>query len=561
MERSPVPAEPSDRLLRVRTFLDGVPLPNAEVLALAWTDEMEALAARDVGLPGSVIERAARGTTDRDGAVDLVADPNARLLVAGRGPGSAPHAAVVVGTKEEVRLDLPPEQTIFGSAWRWPEKTRLPDARVRARRAFMQERRQGDAFDPLARIAGMFFWSETRTDGDGLYELGGLPTGRVFVIGSFEGRAANYWIDRILPVDEPIPLSLIAGVDLTGTVLDDESGEPLEGVEVAGCSIRDGRPGWEADTTFTDAAGRFGVSAPIDEDHPFGVTARCDGFVPEVRTVSGSGPFEVSFRLRRATSREVTVVDRDGAPIPGAEVFLLDFETAQTTDHETTDAQGRCPVAFDPDHPWWVHVEAEGFAARTLGGDGLTRLPLTVVLEPTGVLEGTVTSAGAPVGRAAVRARLDEGLGEWASDDRVETSPLDGSFRIADLRAGRYVVDVPAPDDAPGHAPARQVVWIEPGEARAIDVPLPKGSEVSGVVRAASTRRPVAGATVSVAERFSLGDVAGPLPGGATTDAGGGFVLPGVPPGLTRLLVEHDAYVSFSRDVDAGPGAAPVEFL
>lgn len=544
---------------RIRVLLNEEPLENAELFALPWTDELDALAARSVGLPESARDTAVVVLTGVDGTATFSIDGASRLLVAGRGPGSAPAGLLTTDIGASIDLVLPPEQVIHGSTWAWPEKTRLPGALVRARRAYQAESALADAFDPIDRIAGMFFWSEVRTDGGSLYSLGGLPAARVFVIATYEGRSATHYIDRVLPVDEPISLSLNAGRPVSGTVLDAEGSVPLEGVRVLSISQTEGFGTWESDHTVTDARGRFALSAPLEESDAYGVKASLDGYATTVRLIDSSGPQDLTLLLRRAPAREIRVTDEGRRPIVGADVRVYERESDHIVAWGRTDAEGSLRVPLDPETSFDVCAWTTGYAFRREYGFDIAAFPVTLVLEELGALEGVVTSAGAPVAAAVVRARRERGIGKWLSDDRVETDPIDGSFRIPGLTPGGYVVDAYAPDEAPGHAQGRLEFTIEPGQTKEISIELPRGTAVSGVVRSGTTGVPIAGALVSLADLFRHGAVSGAIPGGVTTDAAGTFVLPDVPPGPTRLLFEHDSYITVAREIDAAGASDPLD--
>lgn len=553
--------EPTD-LLRVRVSLREQPLESAEVFALPWNDEIEALAQRSVGLPESVLQTTPRRIAGVDGLVSFSSTEAARLLIVGRGPGSAPGGRLVTIaslTEALVDLDLPPEQTIHGTTWTWPEQTRLPGALVRARRAYRVEHTYGDSFEPVDRVAGMFFRSEIRTDGAASYKLGGLPAARVFVIATAEGRSATHYVDRVLPVDEPISLSLLAGTAITGTVLDASDMNPLDGVRVVSISKADGKIGWESDHAFTDTQGRFSLTAPLDGDIPYGVRACFDGYMTSEQLVAGRGPHDVTVLLQRAPMRDFLVRDSEERPIRGSTVGVLESGSYQYLAFGSTNAAGVFRAPLSNGLKVEAYARAAGFAEEWAREIDVSDLPITFVLEKNGGIEGVVTSSGAPLSNAVIRARRQTGDGRWLSDDRVESDSIDGTFAISGLIPGDYVVDVHPTPEAPGYAPTRVEFTLDPGETKRVDVEMLLGVTVSGSVRSASSGAPVVGAMVSLADQFRHGAVSGALPDGATTDVGGFFTLSGTPPGDFRLLVEHSEFVSLVHEVEIVDASSPVD--
>src|SRR5690606_29009929 len=131
------------------------------------------------------------------------------------------------------------------------------------------------------RVAGMFFHGEAVTDEGGIYRLGGLPEGRIFLQASAPGRSPSRRVDVFLPSAEPVTASLLAGgLSLSGTVVDAESAEPLEGVTVMAISKPPGGPQWEGEHAVTRVDGAFALTAPIDGTNEIGVSAWLDGYEP-----------------------------------------------------------------------------------------------------------------------------------------------------------------------------------------------------------------------------------------------------------------------------------------
>ncbi len=232
------------------------------------------------------------------------------------------------------------------------------------------------------------------------------------------------------------------------------------------------------------------------------------------------------------------VVDLDGKPVGGADVWLSDYGN-QTEGRVVarTDARGsfmlRCVTPMR-----WVAARAEGHAASGayLIDEAKPRETVTVRLRlggPAGVVRGTVARAdgssveGATVRVVSLSARSVNQGAEDPPPPVVMRSGVDGTFVAASLPAGTTSVQV----RSPGLAPFKQGVDVKAGETIDLKVVLGRGATVVGSVRTADGK-PAAKAFVGIG---SYGDFMS-----SSTDAGadGSFHIDSLAAGTIEIRTE-----------------------
>lgn len=179
--------------------------------------------------------------------------------------------------------------------------------------------------------------------------------------------------------------------------------------------------------------------------------------------------------------------------------------------------------------------------------------------QATGSLAGRVLDArtGAPIAAFAIALFRRDGV---AAERMAPSSFVDpsGAYLLDGLAPGTYE----ATALAAGYAwSSYAVVQIGDSPARA-DFALREGARVAGVVTDASTRRPIASATLSLeGRRGSAPDLpVAPLPPAAQSDADGRFSLEHVPSDVGSLQAEKQGYLArlvslgtLPQDGDAPP--------
>jgi hypothetical protein len=274
----------------------------------------------------------------------------------------------------------------------------------------------------------------------------------------------------------------------------------------------------------------------------------------------------VTVWLRPESRYEGQVQDPDGKPVEGAEVRLLGGSTGERALLPSTDrAVSRAGGAFAIAASEGAILEARhpGFAPGRASIDFTARASRRVVVRlgkvgaaALATIAGRVTSGGAPVDGVLVSARLLQRGGPGSIDDGVSAqarSDAEGRFTLRELDEGRYLLT----GAREGFAQPRPVV-ARAGEEAAID--LTRGGRIDGVVREASSGRPVAPFRIVVLRGGSGWKL--PVRTATVVDASGRFEIADLPPGPVVLLVSspgHTPPEEAEVEVPEHPGVVHVE--
>lgn len=208
-----------------------------------------------------------------------------------------------------------------------------------------------------------------------------------------------------------------------------------------------------------------------------------------------------------------------------------------------TEADGSFLIEGLPEGRVELRVRASGYvrAKRTVDvGTGGVEVPLS----KGAALEGTVTSAGTPVGGATVRTKTRT----------LETDGA-GRFRLEGAVTPKESVLVTARGFV---AAGRSVELTVDGPNLPVAIELEPAAIVRGVV-VGSDGTPLAGASVRVTkggvgfnpmmfmQLAQGGGVTAPAPS-TLTDANGVFELDGIPGGTVKLMAEHRGYLAFTTE-------------
>lgn len=364
-----------------------------------------------------------------------------------------------------------------------------------------------------------------------------FPTRRIVLVG---------------PETESVTAEVDAGTTIRGRLLT-SAGQPLAGVEIEVMpEVVRGGP-YRRDRTSTDAFGRFEFRH-LEPPGPFVVRAWAPDHAPWRQSDLGSlesGTFDLGdVRLERGYSVDLLLVDPSDRPLPGLVLRLRDPVAEVSRVDAVSSATGRVRLSgLGPQRCVRVAVEAgetadprapAGWQLEPAGFCGTTPEAITLRATPAAGVAGTVRGDSDRLMEALVRVeRRDshEGWG-WVGGSRLVEN--EGAFEILGLQAGEWVVEV----GARGSEAHREVLRLEPGEVRTLDLPLPetaKLGEPSGVDvrgRVVDVRGDgVVGAEVRFGERD------------ATTDDAGRFELLDVEPGLGVLTTKGASeWLALDRD-------------
>lgn len=376
-------------------------------------------------------------------------------------------------------------------------------------------------------------------------------------------------------VDAP-PTSSAAEQDpaaavLEGTVVDALSGAAIAGAELT-FSLGNG-----AGSARSDAGGRFRFQPPVPGSWRL-AAATAPGYLPfapewghspvSFDAVAGRIVRGVTIRLTAAVPVEGRVLGPDERPVAGAEVRLLgahlEAALVPIADRFTSDPDGRFSFAA-PDGTV-VEARAEGylpgraeldFLARARGKVTVRLQEQAHVLPASAPISGRVLSReGAPLAGALVAAARELGFGVADATAAAVLTRDDGGFTLDDLAPGYWRITARLPGRTP--AAARRV---EPG-TRDVLLTLVDGGRLRGCATDAATGAPIVSLTVH------LFDVRSPLrmvarESRASIDPSGCYVLDGLAPGRTRVIVSAPGYAPsapMEADVpDPGRGDAVVD--
>ncbi len=418
---------------------------------------------------------------------------------------------------------------------------------------------------------------------DGAFELVGLRAASRYEL---RARKAGY-LPAVLLATTALPRGRAPAVEMrldpakaaVGRIVDLDE-RSLEGALVAlRPSRREGRRAAETQAeaplaaddpaaTRSDRQGRFRVAqcpaAEVD------LEVRLDGYAPArrvgFRVGPGKAPLDLgTIALRPGVKLAGRVVNDQGRPVGGAEVFLVDRlppgefldgvgggrEPDATSGADGGFSVGELPAGVAQQ----LVARAAGFLpAAVRGVRPPTATPLLVRLETGFRLAGLVVDEQSqPVPRAQVELTSQKGLEEdpyhrpiGRRVTREAVSDADGRFQIAAVPAGPAVLT----------ASARG--FVSPGEielelpqrdpSRPLVVRLRSGAVLWGRVSTTSGEG-VAGA------RVVAGDAA------AASDAEGSYRLSGLAEGEQRVEVQHPSYRRLARTVqiDAGENRLDIE--
>jgi hypothetical protein len=265
------------------------------------------------------------------------------------------------------------------------------------------------------------------------------------------------------------------------------------------------------------------------------VTAPGPATQPELIAVAnghaGAGPLVVGRVLRG-----------DGRPLAGASVTLTDV-SGQQVDRTRSGADGDYLLRPTTGGTYLLIASAPQLAPNAaMVAVATAAVHRDVVLSGSGSVRGCVRSGnGRPLAAALVT--LTDVQGEVVAS--TATGP-DGRFRLGELMAGTYTLTGQASE----HQPVPVTVDVTEGAAVERDILLVGAARVTGVVRAASDRRPLREATVT------LLDGTGTVLATTRTGGDGGYAFEDLLPGSYTLTASGFEPVADALRVPSGGDVA-----
>jgi len=348
-------------------------------------------------------------------------------------------------------------------------------------------------------------------------------------------------------------VSAFAG-DIAGTVTDDGTGSPLEGVYISACSDM----AMYCGSATTDALGDYSVVG-LPEASDYRVYASIAGYLTEYHfdadwssatfvAVPASGSITVDFGLTVEATLSGTVTAGDtGLPLQNVSVSACP-NIGGSCGWATTDSNGDYQVTNLPAGSYRLQFSNTGdYASQYYPGtsdyNSATYVSVTsgndtggvdIALPAAGKIAGTVTAddTGLPLQNISVNA-----CPTFGGMCGGATTDVDGNYLISGLSEGAYYVEIYSAGEYAGEKyndtydyAQRTAVPVAYGSvASNIDFGLARGGSISGTVTAGDTGLPLQ----------NVWATACPSVGGscrsANTDLNGDYQIIGLPPGSYRL--------------------------
>ena len=417
------------------------------------------------------------------------------------------------------------------------------------------------------------------------------------------------YLNRQLPIDFApdqqrieVEIALPRGNRVEGTVVDDETGNPIAGVTVSDIAVGDdefnsspGKGRLLSANTTTDKTGHFRLSVPPGK-RIIHITGTVPGYdIPDpvavlrkqrprieqaLEVVAGEPASELQFRVGPGLLCDGLVTDPEGQPLAGAEVKrVIRFGLPEVDVTARTDAAGRFKLGGFPVNSSQRLVVSH--AERKLKGrieipaaageTGKKRVvPVELQLQPAGRVIGQATDGNLPL--VGMRVQIYEAFTEegrrMSGPSGVEArTDADGRFALELVEAGReFTLSI--------HEDGYENVnfssfTLKPGETfehpaitiRRLD------QTVSGIV-IDPDGNPVAGATIAASDRKTRRSIS--LYRGQSTVTGqdGRFTmkhLPNAPLSLMAFIPSPpdatDRTIRFPANADADPGDTDVQLI
>jgi len=324
---------------------------------------------------------------------------------------------------------------------------------------------------------------------------------------------------------------MVPGITVEGVVVD-PGGSPLAGAEVRVVHENEPHEMWRVfaghpPTAISGEDGHFRI-AGLAAGERIDLSAERDGWSSEALglVVPPGNPVRLAMRhLGRVKGR---VMDPTGKGLAGATV-VAGGKTA------TSDETGGFSLADIPAGVAEIEAALEGWLPAKHEVDLSTGKQVDagdLILRPASVVHGTVAdSDGNPLDLVTVEVSGSDRLPAWRDRDRVSgVTDGDGKYRMAAVEPGLQTVLATSEDGR--HA--RRQVEVGRGDNE-VDLILPRGAEVSGLVLAADGV-PLGAVSLRLSSR------SGDLTRETRSGTDGGFEIADVPDGAYALEAEREGY-------------------
>ncbi len=351
-----------------------------------------------------------------------------------------------------------------------------------------------------------------------------------------EGRTVKVVLRR------PVPASArVVGQD----------GEPIAGAEgILAPWPESGPAAGEKPRAVSDDRGLLAFTglSPGSYDLLVRAAGRAPLHAPGVTVGAAAGARDLGvFRLEAGAVIEGRVVDARDRPIAAVRIDAQD--ALHGIENEVaTDADGRFSMIRAGGSTTMLAVVKPGFRWKSLAVEAPTREPLTIVLERTRRVSGSIRDErGNPVSRANLdlrRAGMPPVLGVAKADD------ADGRFELEAQTAGAALLAIAAP----GYVPKEVAVEVPAeGDVENLEIVLQTApASVVGQVRGPDGE-PIAQTSVWVRSKDPTvrSSVLAFTP---RTDSSGSYRAEGLDEGVWSFFVQEPGYVQAQQDVEVRAG-------
>ncbi len=603
----------------------GRPVPGAEIRARAPAGE----------------DSGASGPDGRFRFAKFANGESAGLMVTA--PGYAPAVLSARVPNSNLLVTLKSDGSIRGYVEDASSHDRLQEFQITRK----PEAGRGRGFAPAS--------SEALISADGTFLIRNVPPG----VWTFEASASSYEPQSLGGIQvspgettDDVVFSMKAGARVSGSVVDDSTGQPIPGAlvewQAAGSSAPTGAMRFGAagnapgsGSVSTDANGSFVLDGLPAREHVT-MTAQEYNHLPASADATAGGDTEVVIRMGSGSVISGRLVDGRGNGVPGGTIALGELGgSLRTNATSTADASGN--FEFDHESPGTYeltghsgdqnsppqqvalvqgqnatgillslsggasimgHVtglsaqdlaqvgvtasSGSGFSgsatpdatgayeidgappgtvrvtARTSGAQGRTvtqsaeipegssQAQVDLAFPADGGIHGTVTRGGQPQAQIFIAAQ-PETPGGTPTSGRAQ-SDASGSYAIAGLEDGDYVVRAGSLSGGAASAPFEQTVTVS-GDTP-LDIDLPSIS-ISGVVTEQGASDPVAAASVSLDNGGATTAFAMPR---VATDSIGNFRIDGMASGDYRISISKSGWQTLTQPLSISDSTSALSY-
>ncbi|MEM7158959.1 MAG: carboxypeptidase regulatory-like domain-containing protein [Myxococcota bacterium] len=376
------------------------------------------------------------------------------------------------------------------------------------------------------------------------------------------GQAPLRYVSREGQRVEGATIVLMPEVEIDGEVHDAE-GRPAPGAQLRWLGVGTGETALAPDDREyrSDSAGRFHLAAQLgawlEARHETLGVGRAQ--IDERALVSGTLVITLNPRDTGATERITgRVLDPGGKPAEGAKVLAQSSDGGPGAE-AVSEADGSFELFDLPPGKYRVEARLSPYAPVWASNIATDSHGLVLQLAGGGTITGTLrTEDGEVVPGATVAALRHVGPLLRTPQGQTTIFDADGEFRLDGLPPGTY--------DVAGGAADHSMAWargVELGSGTVeLELVLPAGGQIQGVVRDASGSGPIASARVEVERGLAAGPSVAPLRSSAVTDDRGAFTIRGVEPGRHSVHVSALGYAPRSLsglEVEAGQTLGPID--